>query len=176
MTTDKKYTLIAYKPCSSRWEGCHCHGNDIHFDADFHIDQDLTEEELKQHLTRYAARELDKGEDPYEFLVFEGGMLVLAEGKSLFATIYDATEDESRYGDENDLKNLTKEQKERDERMQRIFAESAAKVAAEKEANAKAEAERAETARKLEQERARQYQEEQERQQFERLRTKFGTK
>ena len=176
MTTDKKYTLIAYKPCSSRWEGCHCHGSDIHFDAEFQIHQDITEEELKKHLTGYAARELDKGEDGFEFLVFEGGRLVLAEGKSLFATVYDATEDESRYGDLNDLKNLTKEQKERDERMQRIFSESAAKVTAEKEANAKAAAERAEAARKLEVERQQKWREEQERQQFEALKAKFERK
>jgi len=175
MATDKKYTLIAYKPCSEQWDGCHCHGHNIHFDAEFQIHQDITEEDLKTHLTSYAARELDKGEDGFEFLVFEGGRLVLSEGKSLYATPYDARDDESRYGHETP-EALAAEQEEREVRMKRIFSESAAKVTAEKEANAKAEAERVEAARKAEQERARQYQEEQERQQFARLKTKFETK
>jgi hypothetical protein len=175
MTTDKKYTLIAYKPSSRSWRGCHCHGSDEFFDSDIQVEQDLTEEELKKSLTHYAARDLDKGEDGYEFLIFEGGKLALSKGENIQATPYDATEDESRYGDE-DLEDLKKERAERDERMQRIFAESAAKTRDEMAARAKAEAERKEAERKVQVERERKAQEDRERRQLAELQAKYGSK
>ena len=63
------YTLIAYKPSSSTHEGCHCHGNTLHFDSAFEMERGLTFEQLAHQIATFRTSKSEGA--PYEFKYFD---------------------------------------------------------------------------------------------------------
>jgi hypothetical protein len=76
------YILVAYKPSSKNWNGCHCHGDYHHYDSNLIAESFATATDLINRLVSIKNHQFDnlcKNEKWYDITIFKNNELIFKE-------------------------------------------------------------------------------------------------